>query len=47
MIQLLLAALFFCGIHVAISGTSLRGRLVEQLGEKAFRALTSVGFKKR
>lgn len=38
MIQLILAAAFFCGIHFAIAGTRLRDTLVNHFGEKNFRA---------
>jgi uncharacterized membrane protein len=38
MIQLILAAAFFCGIHFVISGTRLRDVLIGRFGEKAFRA---------
>lgn len=45
MANLIAAVVFFLGIHFGISGTSLRGRLVNLIGEKAFRgvfALTSI-----
>ncbi|CAL1241116.1 NnrU family protein [Candidatus Methylocalor cossyra] len=38
MLQLLLAALFFTGIHVVVSGTRLRDALLARFGERAFRA---------
>lgn len=38
MLQLILAALFFTGLHVGISGTRCRDLLVGRFGEKAFRA---------
>lgn len=38
MLQLILAALFFVGIHVGIAGTKLRDTLVARQGEAAFRA---------
>jgi uncharacterized membrane protein len=37
--SLLLAAIFFVGIHVVISGTRLRDTIVETTGEAAFRGL--------
>ncbi|MGX9964632.1 NnrU family protein [Roseomonas sp. F4] len=36
MTLLILAALFWIGVHVGISGTALRGRAVAALGEKGF-----------
>lgn len=42
MILLLLAALFFVGIHAGISATGLRARLVARLGEARYRALFSL-----
>lgn len=42
MISLVLAAAFFVGIHVFISGTMLRDRLVAQIGDQGFRALFSL-----
>ena len=39
MISLVLAAVFFVGIHVCISGTRLRDTLVARLGEGAFQGL--------
>lgn len=36
MLNLILAAAFFVGIHVLISGTTLRDRLVERFGEKTY-----------
>lgn len=39
MINLTAAAIFFLGIHLFISGTSLRGKLVRIIGEKAYMAL--------
>lgn len=41
MIQLTLAALFFLGLHFGVAGTPLRGRCIEMLGEKGFRAAFS------
>lgn len=40
--MLWLAAAFFVGIHVGLSGTSLRGTVVERIGEKAFQAVFSL-----
>lgn len=37
MLHLLIAASFFLGIHLGISGTEIRYRLIEQYGEKRFR----------
>lgn len=42
MLQLVLAAAFFLGIHFVISGSRLRDVCVEKLGEKNFRAGFSV-----
>jgi uncharacterized membrane protein len=41
MISLLIAAVFFVGIHVFVSGTSLRGVIVARTGEKAYQAAFS------
>jgi len=41
MLSLLLAALFFAGLHLGISGTSIRDRLVAALGQNTYRALFS------
>ncbi len=40
--MLWLAAAFFVGIHFGLSGTSLRGKVVERIGEKAFQAIFSL-----
>ncbi|MFQ5667813.1 MAG: NnrU family protein [Candidatus Binatia bacterium] len=42
MISLVLAAAFFVGIHVFISGTSLRAAIVSKTGERAFQGLFSL-----
>jgi uncharacterized membrane protein len=42
MTSLVLAALFFLGIHVFVSGTRLRGAIVGTTGEKGFQALFSL-----
>jgi uncharacterized membrane protein len=42
MLSLVMAAAFFVGIHVFVSGTSLRGAIVARIGEKAFQGLFSV-----
>jgi len=42
MISLVLAAAFFVGIHVFISGTRLRDRLVAQLGAQGFQGFFSL-----
>ena len=42
MIQILLAALFFVGIHLFIAGTGLRDRFVGVLGERGFQAVFSL-----
>jgi uncharacterized membrane protein len=42
MISLLFAALFFVGIHLVVSGTGLRQRLVDKLGELPYMGLFSV-----
>jgi uncharacterized membrane protein len=40
--SLILAALFFAGIHLGIAGTALRGRFVAVLGERGFSAVFSL-----
>ena len=40
--SLIMAAVFFDGIHFVISGTALRGEIAGKIGEKAFRATFSV-----
>jgi uncharacterized membrane protein len=42
MVSLVLAASFFVGIHVFISGTPVRGAIVGRIGEQAFRGLFSL-----
>ncbi len=42
MLSLICAALFFVGIHLLISGTSLRDALVVKLGEPAYRGVFSL-----
>jgi uncharacterized membrane protein len=42
MLSLLAAAAFFVGIHIFVSGTSLRGAIVAGIGEKAFQAVFSL-----
>lgn len=42
MISLTLAVAFFVGIHLFISGTSLRDRLVNKMGEKPYMAMFSL-----
>ena len=42
MISLSLAVAFFVGIHLFISGTPLRDRLVKKMGEKPYMALFSI-----
>lgn len=42
MTQLILAALFFISLHVGVSGTSVRGRAIEKLGENVYRAVFSL-----
>lgn len=42
MLSLAAAAFFFVGIHLLISGTALRARLVAQLGEKTYLGLFSL-----
>jgi uncharacterized membrane protein len=41
MISLLMAAVFFVGIHIFVSGTSLRGAIVARTGEKAYQTAFS------
>lgn len=43
MISLILGALFFLGLHMLLSGTSLRDRVVGAIGENAFRGLFGTG----
>jgi len=46
MTSLVSAALFFVGIHLFVSGTTLRDRIVERIGERAYLAsfaLASIG----
>lgn len=42
MVSLVMAALFFDGIHFFISGTALRGKIAGKIGERAFRAIFSL-----
>jgi uncharacterized membrane protein len=42
MLSLLLAALFFVGIHLLIAGTALRDRLIARLGPGPYRGLFSL-----
>jgi len=42
MIQILLAAAFFVGVHLLVAGTGLRARLVARLGERAYLGLFSL-----
>jgi uncharacterized membrane protein len=42
MVSLVIAAAFFVGIHVFVSGTSLRGAIVAKTGEKAYQGLFSL-----
>jgi len=39
MFPLILASLFFLGLHFGVAATSLRDRLIERLGEKGYRIL--------
>ncbi|MEY4582199.1 MAG: hypothetical protein RL701_6902 [Pseudomonadota bacterium] len=43
MLNLIAAALSFAGLHLCVSGTSLRGVLIRRIGEGAYRALFSFG----
>ncbi|HEY4344069.1 MAG TPA: NnrU family protein [Parvibaculum sp.] len=43
MLNLAAAAAFFLGIHLLISGTSLRGRIIALIGETPYLALFSLG----
>ena len=40
--SLIAAAIVWVFVHLGIAGTSLRGRLVQQLGERGFRAAFSL-----
>lgn len=40
--SLLMAAVFFDGIHFFISGTAVRGKIIDKIGERPFRALFSL-----
>ena len=42
MLSLLLASLFFAGIHLGIAGTALRDRVIGSLGENGYRAAFAV-----
>ena len=42
MLSLVLAAIFFAGIHLGIAGTTLRDRAVAALGEVPYRAVFSI-----
>jgi uncharacterized membrane protein len=42
MTQLILAALFFTGLHFGVAGTSLRNVFVDKLGKKVYRIIFSV-----
>jgi uncharacterized membrane protein len=42
MASLLMAAVFFDGIHFFVAGTGLRGTIVRKIGEEAFQGLFSV-----
>jgi uncharacterized membrane protein len=42
MLSLLLAALFFVGIHLVVAGTALRDRLIARLGAGPYRGLFSL-----
>ena len=42
MLSLVLAALFFAGIHLGIAGTALRDRVIGSLGENGYRAAFAV-----
>jgi uncharacterized membrane protein len=42
MLQLILASLFFVGIHIVVSGTRLRALLVARLGERPYMGLFSL-----
>ncbi len=42
MVLLVIAALLWIGVHVGISGTRLRDRLVRRIGERPFRGLFSL-----
>ena len=42
MLSLVLAALFFTGIHLGIAGTVIRDRAIERLGRKAYMAAFTV-----
>lgn len=42
MTQLILAAIFFIILHVGVSGTVVRDRVIEKMGEKAYRGAFSL-----
>jgi uncharacterized membrane protein len=42
MLSLLLAAIFFAGIHLGVAGTTWRDRAVAALGEGGYRAVFSI-----
>ena len=42
MLSLILAALFFAGIHLGIAGTAVRDRAIQILSENGYRAAFAV-----
>ena len=42
MVSLLLAAIFFAGIHLGVAGTTIRDRAIAALGESGYRAAFSI-----
>ena len=43
MLWLLLAAIFFAGIHLGVAGTTIRDRAIAALGQSGYRAVFSIG----
>ena len=42
MLSLLLAAIFFTGIHLGVAGTTVRDRAIAALGQSGYRAAFSI-----
>jgi uncharacterized membrane protein len=41
-LSLLLAAIFFAGIHLGVAGTTIRDRAIEALGQSGYRVAFSI-----
>ena len=42
MLSLILAALFFAGIHLGIAGTAMRGHAIRIMGENGYRGAFAI-----